>query len=110
MPIGSDHENEAPANSEQAFLRQLRRTFEQMPNEIPLYLFVDRSRDDVYVDACRQIIRAFRELSTKITVKEFYLDHEMAAKWGVDSSPTLLIDPDRFHIRWIGAPMGDEGR
>jgi len=110
MPIGSDHENEAPANSEQAFLRQLRRTFEQMPNEIPLYLFVDRSRDDVYVDACRQIIRAFRELSTKITVKEFYLDHEMAAKWGVDSSPTLLIDPDRFHIRWIGAPMGEEGR
>lgn len=98
------------SDAEQAFLRQLRQTFEQMPREIPLYLFVGRGQDDVFVQACRQIVRAFRELTPKITIKEHYLDHELAIKWGVDSSPTLVIDPDHYNIRWLGAPMGEEGR
>lgn len=98
------------SEAEQAFLRQLRQTFEQMPREIPLYLFVGRGQEDVFVQACRQIVRAFRELTPKITIKEYYLDHELAAEWGVDSSPTLLIDPDHYNIRWVGAPMGEEGR
>ncbi|MEJ2156290.1 MAG: thioredoxin-disulfide reductase [Desulfobacteraceae bacterium] len=98
------------SDSEQAFLRQLQQTFEQMPREIPLYLFVGQGQEDVFVQACRQIVRVFRELTPKITIKEFYLDHELASKWGVDSSPTLLIDPDHYNIRWLGAPMGEEGR
>ncbi len=110
MAAGDDHQNQANATSEQAFLKQLRQTFEKMPNDIPLYLFVGHEQDDVFVQACRQVIRAFRELTPRITVKEFYLDHEMAAKWHVESSPTLLIDPDNYNIRWMGAPMGEEGR
>ncbi len=98
------------SDAEQAFLRQLRQTFDQMPREIPLYLFVGRGQDDVFVQACRQIVRAFRELTPKITIKEYYLDHELALKWGIDSSPTLIIDPDHYNIRWLGAPMGEEGR
>jgi thioredoxin reductase (NADPH) len=98
------------ANSEEAFLKQLRQTFEHLPNDIPLYLFVGRTQDDVFAQACRQVVRAFRELTSKITIKEYGLDHELAAKWGVDSSPTLLLDPERYHIRWLGAPMGEEAR
>jgi thioredoxin reductase (NADPH) len=106
----SGHQPQGAAEAEQAFLRQLRQTFEKLPNEIPLYLFADAGQGDVFVDACRQIIRAFRELTPKITIKEFPLNHELARKWSVESSPTLLIDPDRYHIRWVGAPMGEEGR
>jgi thioredoxin reductase (NADPH) len=109
MAMGSDDMAQS-SDAEQAFLRQLRQTFEQMPREIPLYLFVGRGQEDVFVQACRQIVRAFRELTPKITIKEFNLDHELAAKWGVDHSPTLIIDPDHYNIRWLGAPMGEEGR
>lgn len=105
-----DKDDQSTADAEQAFLRQLRQTFDRMPNEIPLYLFIGRGQDDVFVQACRQIVRAFRELTPKISIKEYYLDHELAAKWGVDSSPTLLIDPGNYSIRWVGAPMGEEGR
>lgn len=110
MPMAPDDDNKTAADSEQAFLKQLRQTFDNMPREIPLYLFVDRGHDDVFVQSCRQIVRAFRELTSKISIKEYYLDHELAAKYGVDSSPTLLIDPDHYSIRWLGAPMGEEGR
>jgi thioredoxin reductase (NADPH) len=102
-------DNQAP-NTEEAFLRQLRQTFANMPNDIPLYLFVGRMEDDAFAQACRQIVRAFRELTAKITLKEYSLDHELAAKWAVDSSPTLLLDPEHYNIRWLGAPLGEEAR
>jgi len=94
----------------QAYLRQLRATFEQLPNDIPLYLFTAKGHDDVFTQANRQIIRAFRELSDKITLREYDLDHELAKKWNVTSSPTLLIAPEQYSIRWLGAPMGEEAR
>jgi thioredoxin reductase (NADPH) len=94
----------------QAFLRQLQATFAQFPNEIPIYMFTAKGRDDIFAQSNRQIIRAFRELTDKIVFREYDLDHELARKWRVESSPTMLIAPDRYNIRWLGAPMGEEGR
>jgi thioredoxin reductase (NADPH) len=94
----------------EAYLRQLRETFEQLPNDIPLLLFVDRSRDNVFAQATRQVIRAFRELSQRITLKEYDLTHELARRYQVERSPTLLIAPGKYAIRWLGAPMGEEAR
>jgi thioredoxin reductase (NADPH) len=94
----------------EAYLRQLRQTFEQLPNDIPLLLFADKGRDDVFAQATRQVVRAFRELSPRITLKEYDLGHELARRHNVVSSPTLLIAPGRYDIRWMGAPMGEEAR
>ncbi|MBC2736897.1 MAG: FAD-dependent oxidoreductase [Desulfobacteraceae bacterium] len=103
--------NAAPNRADgQAFLNQLRATFAQMPNTIPLLLFTEKSRDDVFAQANRQVIRAFRELTDKITLHEYDLSHEKARQHNVTVSPTLVIAPDQYNIRWIGAPMGEEAR
>ena len=94
----------------EAYIRQLRKTFEQMPNDIPLLLFADRGGNDVFAQATRQVIRAFRELTPRITLKEYDLGHELARKYQVTAAPTLLVAPDRYNIRWLGAPMGEEAR
>ncbi|UCH24052.1 MAG: thioredoxin-disulfide reductase [Deltaproteobacteria bacterium] len=96
--------------ADENFMRQLRQTFEQLPNDIPIYMFTQKGMDDVFAQTNRQIVRAFRELTPKVTFKEFDLDHELAQKWNVDRSPTLLIAPERISIRWLGAPLGEEGR
>ena len=97
--------------SEDQFMAQLQATFAQLPNEIPIYMFTDRNREeDVFVQANRQLIRIFRELSPKITFREYHTDHDLAKKWQVTHSPSLLIAPETYHIRWIGAPLGEEGR
>ena len=101
---------DAVAQDEKAFIKQLKQTFEQLPNEIPLYLFTDKSKDDVFNQATRQVVRAFRELSDKITFREYEMSHELAQKWGVTDPSTLVIAPEKYSIRWIGAPMGEEGR
>jgi thioredoxin reductase (NADPH) len=107
-----DNTMDAPqdAMASDAYLRQLKATFEQLPNDITLYLFAAKGHEDVFTHANRQVIRAFRELSAKITLREYDLDHELARKWNVNSSPTLLIAPERYSIRWLGAPMGEEAR
>mgnify|MGYP000044193633 CR=1 FL=1 len=105
---GSD--NQQAAMTEAQFMAQLKAAFAQMPNEIPIYHFVNPGRDDVFAQTNRQIVRVFRELSSKITFREYNLDHELARKWQVTRSPTLLIAPETYQIRWLGAPMGEEGR
>ena len=94
----------------QAYLQQLKATFEQLSNDIPLYLFTAKGREDVFTHANREVIRAFRELSSKITLREHDTDHELAQKWNVTHSPTMLIAPENYSIRWLGAPMGEEAR
>jgi thioredoxin reductase (NADPH) len=99
--------NEAAA--EKQFMNQLQKTFEQLPNDIPIYMFADKS-ENVFADANRQIIRTFRQISSKITFREHPPDHEMAKKYKAELSPTLMIAPEKYSIRWIGGPVGEEGR
>lgn len=107
---GNDLNNGVQAGDERAFIRQLQQTFEQLPNQINLYLFTVKGKDDIYSQNIRQVVRAFREITNKITFREHYLDHELARKWNVTDGPTLLISPENYGIRWQGAPVGEEGR
>jgi thioredoxin reductase (NADPH) len=111
MEMAGREANSAPNRADgEAFLNQLRATFAQMPNDIPLLLFTEKAKDDVFAQANRQVIRAFRELTDKITLHEYDLGHDMARKYNVTVAPTLVIAPDQYNIRWIGAPMGEEAR
>ena len=110
MEIPQELDQQAAQASQEAFMRQLMETFDKLPNDIPLYMFMQRGEDNVFTQTNRQIVRAFRELSSKITFREYFLDHELARKWNVDQSPSLLISPERYNIRWLGAPVGEEGR
>lgn len=103
-------EAQGGAATQEQFMRQLKQTFEKLPHDIPLYMFVEKGGDNIFSQTNRQIVRAFRELTSKITFREYDLDHELARKWNVDRSPTLVIAPERVNIRWLGAPLGEEGR
>ncbi len=103
-------EAQTGAVNQEQFMLQLKQTFENLPHDIPLYMFIEKGGDNIFSQTNRQIVRAFRDLSPKITFREYYLDHELARKWNVDRSPSLLIAPERVNIRWLGAPLGEEGR
>ena len=57
-----------------------------------------------------EAIRFFRQMTDKITMREYDLGHELARKWEIHSSPTILLAPDTYHVKWLGAPLGEEGR
>jgi thioredoxin reductase (NADPH) len=89
---------------------ELTRLFSGLKREIPILLFTQNGKNEVFNDAARQALRFFRQLTDKIVLREFDLSHEKARQMGIDHSPTLVFDPDRYHIRWLGAPLGEEGR
>ena len=99
---------------DEAQIQQVQREISELlsgiTNEIPIVLFTQPGKNDVFSDAARQTLRFFRELTDKIVLREFNLDHELAKKLNVQQSPTLVFDPDRYNIRWLGAPIGEEGR
>jgi thioredoxin reductase (NADPH) len=90
--------------------RKLMEMFGNLEHEVPLLLFTDPQINTQYCEASRSIIRAVRELTDRVSLREFGLGHELAQKYDVSHSPTLLFDPEHFVIRWLGAPVGEEGR
>ena len=98
-----------PQDAQQTLAR-LQKTFANLPQGIDLLMFAYPAEDNPFTQANRQVIRAFRQLSDKITFREYGMDHELARQYNVTHSPTLVIAPDRYRIQWIGAPMGEEGR
>ena len=66
-PMDIDPQTEETMNAQ--FLAKLRATFDSLPNSIELMLFTEKGREDVYCDATRQVVRAFRSLTDKITIR-----------------------------------------
>jgi thioredoxin reductase (NADPH) len=107
-------DNPPPRHSERLARKevedQLKAVFDSMPNKVPIYLFSQAGVNDVLTQASRDLMRAFRNLTDKIEFREYDLNHELARKWDVTVAPCLLFDPDRYNIRYLGAPYGEETR
>jgi len=89
---------------------QLRVVLDQLPNTVHLYLFTREGVNDIYNQAAAEVVRAFSQVSDKIQSQELSLDHELADKWEVNVSPTILLAPEHYSVRFLGAPIGEEGR
>ncbi len=106
-----DHSHPEPGSRQpDEFIKQLQTTFEGMSQDIDLLLFTKKGQEDAFAEGTRQVVRAFRELTPRIRLREYDLDHEMVMTYQIEHSPTLLIAPDRYGIRWLGAPLGEEAR
>ena len=95
--------------SEEDAKKQLRHFFEEMPHTIPLVLFCEPAgKNAPFAEGARQVIRAVREITDKVTLREYTLDHALAKEWGISRSPTLVFAQETFKIRWLGAPLGHQ--
>jgi len=90
--------------------KQIQKIFEKIPEPVPVYLFAQKGQNDIFSDTARQVIGYFKHLTGKIDFHEFDLKHEAAKQYNIEYSPTILVDPQNYYIRWVGAPMGEEGR
>jgi thioredoxin reductase (NADPH) len=91
----------------QAYLRSI---FEKMPNQIDLLLFTSPDKNDRFSQATRKVVHSIKETTPKITLKEYDISHKEAKRLNAEHSPALFINPDRYRIRWYGAPIGEETR
>jgi thioredoxin reductase (NADPH) len=89
---------------------QVKKLFSNIPNNISLLLLSSPGKNDLFTNASKQIIKAFQALTPKIDLREYDLSHEEAKKRDIRYSPTLIIGPEKYNIRWYGAPLGEEAK
>jgi thioredoxin reductase (NADPH) len=87
---------------------QLMEILGNIPNDLPLVLFAEPLKNDLFSDAARKMIRGIRQLTPRVSLREYDLSHEKAKEYNAEYSPTLLLDPEHYNIRWLGAPLGEE--
>jgi thioredoxin reductase (NADPH) len=81
-----------------------------LPYSVTIHLFTTKGRNDAFNDAARNVISVFSQLSNKVKFEEHGLDDELARKWNIQRSPTILLEPEHYRIRWLGAPAGQEAQ
>ena len=89
---------------------QLIETLSHMKDPVILEVFTAKDAPNEYDQYVTKITRDLDRISDKITTNFHAVDSDRAKEAGVVMSPTILVAPDRYHIRFLGAPVGEEGR
>ncbi|GAB6035675.1 FAD-dependent oxidoreductase [Fundidesulfovibrio butyratiphilus] len=110
-------ENAAPPNDAQNewFLpeknrQQLTELFAELVHPVNIHIFTLPGAGDVFNDFLIHFARDLARVSDKILPHYHTIGDEMSQSKGVSHSPTLLIEPERYSIGFLGAPLGEEGR
>jgi thioredoxin reductase (NADPH) len=90
--------------------KTLKETLKVLQDEVPLEVFTQKGVNDTFNDALIALIRTLSEISPKI--KPFFhgIGDAQSGKRNVTRSPTVLVAPDKYRIRFTGSPLGEEGR
>ncbi|UCD34115.1 MAG: FAD-dependent oxidoreductase [Nitrospiraceae bacterium] len=85
-------------------------TLGQLKGEVTLMLFTKKGVNDPFNEFSDKFIREISSVSSRIRHEFHSIGDEASKKFSVERSPTLLISPETYHLRYTGAPLGEEGR
>jgi thioredoxin reductase (NADPH) len=89
----------------------LKETFlKELKEDVAIEVYTKPGANDQFNEATIALIRALAGLSVKLKASFHTIGDDQSIKRNVTRSPTVLIAPDRYRIRYTGAPMGEEGR
>jgi thioredoxin reductase (NADPH) len=77
---------------------------------VPVHLFVKPGENDAYADFTHNLMKDLVRLTDKITLSLHSDDDKANEKFEVKRFPTLLVAPEKYSIRFTGAPAGEEGQ
>ena len=89
----------------------IRETFQQgLTKDVAIEVYTKSGANDQFNEAAISLMKALAELSDKLKVTYHAIGDDLSVKRNVTRSPSILIAPDTYRIRYTGAPVGEEGR
>ena len=85
-------------------------TFKIIKENVHIELFTKQGQNDPYNQFTRLLLEALASFSDKIVVGINIIGEEKSDTNNVSRSPTVLICPEKYKIRYTGAPIAEEGR
>ena len=90
--------------------KTLEKTFKDLKNRITLEVYTKDGVNEPYNQLAVKFVSELMGISEKIVGRFYKMGDERSEKMGVTRSPTILIEPEKYRIRYTGAPAGEEGR
>lgn len=90
--------------------KQLEDAFAHLKRPVPLELFTRPGVNDEFADFTARFAGDLARMVDAITLTRHDIPSPRADELGVTASPTLCVAPDRCHVRFLGAPLGEEAK
>lgn len=90
--------------------KHLKDIFKNLKGAVTLAVFTSDDPKSEFNTYMKRFADDLALLSDKITAEHHAIDSDLAKQHGVRLSPTLLVNPDTYRIRFTGAPLGEEAR
>ena len=91
--------------------KSLRDTFfKDLQDDVAIEVFTLTGMNDQYNAATVGLTRTLASISPKLKASFHTVGDQQSVKRSVTRSPSVLIAPDKYRMRYTGAPMGEEGR
>ena len=84
--------------------------FKDLTEKVMVEVFTKTGMNDQFNEAAVSLMKALSMLSDKLAVSFHQVGDDLSIKRDVHRSPTVLIAPDKYRMRYSGAPLGEEGR
>lgn len=88
----------------------LKESFRQLRDDVTLMAFTKKGTNDQFNDFTVRFVKEISGLDSRIKAELHEIGDALSEKYNVQRSPTLLISPEKYSIRYTGAPLGEEGR
>jgi thioredoxin reductase (NADPH) len=88
----------------------LKESFKALAGEVNIHVFTKKGSNDPFNDLTTQVIREIAKTHPKIKAHSHEVGDKDSKKYDVRRSPTILISPEKYSIRFTGSPLGEEGR
>jgi len=91
--------------------QSIRQSFlDTLKDDVVVEVYTKSGTNDQFNEAAISLIKALVPLSDRLKASFHTIGDEQSLKRNVVRSPTILIAPDKYRIRYTGAPVGEEGR
>jgi thioredoxin reductase (NADPH) len=84
--------------------------FKDLKEPVVIEVFTLAGINDKFNDAAISLVNSLGSLSDKLKVSFHAVGDAQSQKRNVTRTPSVLIAPDKYRIRYTGAPLGEEGR
>ena len=90
--------------------KDLLKSFKSLEGPVTIAVFTKEGVNDQYNKIASQLITEMAAVDERLSAEFHSIGDESSEKHNVLRSPTILIAPDKYNIRFTGTPLGEEGR
>ncbi|GER92411.1 thioredoxin reductase [hot springs metagenome] len=84
--------------------------FKELKDKVLLEAFVRDDDNDQFSAFTSEFLKGISRLTDKIDIEIYKSSDGVTKKKGITRFPTILINPDKYMVSYIGAPFGEEAR